>query len=378
MSATYEELVSERHFHEVTYTMVVLASLFTFTRVGIQIWKRKSMQLQDYLLYTAYTLFLVMSICYLVIIPKVYMIGRVSNGLMLPWPTMAADVIMYIRMMFVTTMFFWLSLWLVKLSLLALYRKLLTGLPHIYIKLWWAVFIFCLVSLAGCIISYLTSCPDFAASMRLGQCSGPRSVRGQLASLYTSYSVDIVSDFMSTSTITRGYCNSLTQPVMFLPIQLVWNLQVPRGQKIAIIALFASGFICIAFATLRVAQIGRQTGETNTPNPTWLALWTIIETSIAICIGCCPAFAVLYRATRTTHASYSTHSYYRHTQSRSGTGQLRPDLIEMDTGIVGAAGSRASRKDPYWDDTRSSQEALAAEGKGIMVTTTFGTKSGGI
>ncbi|KAF2623580.1 hypothetical protein BU25DRAFT_478056 [Macroventuria anomochaeta] len=355
MAATYDELVSERRFHEVTYTMVVLASLFTIARGGIQIWKRKAMQLQDYLIYAAYLFFLIMSVCYLVIIPKIYMIGRVTNGSMAPWATMAADVVMYIRVMFVTTMFFWMSLWLVKLSLLALYKKLMTGLPMIYVRLWWAVFIFCLISLAGCMVSYLTSCPDFAASMRTGECSGPRSLRGQLASLYTSYTVDILSDFM----------------IMLLPIRLVWNLQVPRGQKIAIIALFASGFICIAFATLRVVQIGRQTGDTNTPNPTWLALWTIIETSIAICIGCCPAFAVLYRTARTSRVSYDTHGYYRHTQSRSGGSQLRPDIIRMNTVNVGAVRSRMSRKDPYWDDTRSSQEALAADNKGIMVTTTL-------
>ena len=206
--------------------------------------------------------------------------------------------------------------------------------------------------------------------MRNGECSGARSLRGQLASLYTSYAVDIVSDFMSTSLWSPCYPHLLMLQVMFLPIQLVWNLQVPRGQKIAIIALFASGFVCIAFATLRVVQIGRQTGDSRTPNPIWLALWTVIETSIAICIGCCPAFAVLYRAARHTHVSYDTYSYNRRTQSQSGASQLRPDIIRMNTVSVGAGRSRAHRKDPYWDDTRSSQEALASDNKGIMVTTT--------
>ena len=145
MTATYDELVSERHFHAVTYAMVVLASLFIVARAGIQVSKRKAMQLQDYLLYIAYLFFIVMAICYLVIIPKVYMIGRVSNGSMTPWATMAADVVMYIRVMFITTMLFWLALWLVKFSLLALYKKLMTGLPTVYVKLWWAVFIFCLI-----------------------------------------------------------------------------------------------------------------------------------------------------------------------------------------------------------------------------------------
>ena len=144
MAATFDELVSERQFHEVTYSLVVLASLFTVARAAIQIGNRKAMLVQDYMLYAAYACFLAMSICYLVIIPTIYKIGRVKNGLMAPWNTMAEDVVIYIRIMFFTTVFFWLSLWLVKLSLLALYKKLLTGLPLVYVRLWWAVFIFCL------------------------------------------------------------------------------------------------------------------------------------------------------------------------------------------------------------------------------------------
>lgn len=145
MAATFDELVSERRFYEVTYSLVVLASLFTVARAAIQIWKKKAIQAQDYLLYSAYACFLAMSICYLVIIPTIYKIGRVTNGLMAPWNTMAEDVVVYIRIMFFTTVFFWLSLWLVKLSLLALYKKLLTGLPLVYVRLWWAVFVFCLI-----------------------------------------------------------------------------------------------------------------------------------------------------------------------------------------------------------------------------------------
>lgn len=103
------------------------------------------MELQDYLVYTAFTLFLTMSICYLVIIHKIYMIGEVVNGLVDPWPSMKADILTYVRIMFVTTTLFWLSLWSVKLSLLALYRKLLEGLPEVYMRLWWGVFSFCLV-----------------------------------------------------------------------------------------------------------------------------------------------------------------------------------------------------------------------------------------
>jgi hypothetical protein len=142
-----------------------------------------------------------------------------------------------------------------------------------------------------------------------------------------------------------------------------------RGQKIAVIALFASGIVCMAFATLRVVQIGIKSENSTAPSPTWLALWTIVENAIAICIGCCPAFAILYRSSHTPHVSYDTNGYVRHNQSRSGTNGNRHETIKMNSISIGAGRKKAPTHGAYWDDTRSSQEELATENKTIMVTT---------
>ncbi len=166
----------------------------------------------------------------------------------------------------------------------------------------------------------------------------------------------------------KGY---LTILVMALPIRLVWNLQMARGQKIAVIGLFASGFVCMAFATLRVLQIGIKSENSTAPSPTWLALWTIVEGAIAICIGCCPAFAILYRNAHTPHVSYDTNGYVRHNQSQSGENENHHEAIKMDSVSVGIGRKKAQRHDAYWDDTRSSQEELAVNNKTIVVTTTL-------
>lgn len=159
---------------------------------------------------------------------------------------------------------------------------------------------------------------------------------------------------------------------MALPIKLVWNLQMARGQKIAIIALFTSGFVCIAFATLRVAQIGVRAGNDASPSPTWLALWTIIESAMAVCIGCGPAFGIIYRASRITQPSYDTQGYVRQDASKLGGSRSRPDAtdIKLTPVNMGVSRSGVSRNDAYWDDATSSQEELAADTKGIVVTTT--------
>ncbi|KAL1798879.1 hypothetical protein ACET3X_002916 [Alternaria dauci] len=354
-SSPYTEIISETQFLQVAYPMMALPSAFILVRIGIQVWKRKAMELQDYLMYTAYVFFLIMSICYLLMVPTVYAAGRVSLGQMKPWPTMQDDVLVYYRYLIVTTMTFWLTLWSVKLSLLALYKKLLEGLPAVYKRLWWAVFWFCIVSLIGCLVSYFTSCPSFVKFMTKGECSGPRAIRGQLASLYMTYGVDILSDFM----------------IMFLPIRLVWNLQMARAQKIAIIALFASAVVCTIFATLRVVQVGIRAGSGSSPSPSWLSLWSIIEAAVAVCIGCGPAFAVFYRNAHTPHVSYDTSEYVRHNQSRSGANANHTDAIKMNVVTISSGRKKVPRRDVYWDDTRSSQEQLAADDKNIMVTTTL-------
>ncbi|KAG9194878.1 hypothetical protein G6011_04913 [Alternaria panax] len=352
----YQEMISESQLSGVVYSMIVLASLFVLARSGVQVYMRRKLEAQDYLLYAAFILFLTMTICYLVILSKVFIIARVSVGFSEPGPTFQADMITYVRMMFVTTTLFWISLWLVKLSFLSFYRKLLEGLPNVYMRLWSAVLAFCVITLIGCIISYTTSCPDFGAAMSRGDCPlGPRTTRGSLASLYTAYAVDMLSDLM----------------IMALPIQLVWNLQMARGKKIAVVALFASGIVCMAFATLRVVQIGIKSENSTAPSPTWLALWTLVENAIAICIGCCPAFAILYRSSHTPHVSYDTNGYVRHSQSRSGINGGRREAIKMSPMSIGSGRKREPKPDAYWDDTRSSQEDLATDNKTIVVTTTL-------
>jgi hypothetical protein len=141
----YQEMVSESQLSGVVYSMIVLASVFVLARSGLQIHMRRRLEAQDYLLYAAFILFLTKAICYLVVFPKVFMIARVSVGMIEPGPTFQDDMIMYVRMMFVTTTLFWISLWLVKLSFLSLYKKLLEGLPEIYMRLWTAVLAFCVI-----------------------------------------------------------------------------------------------------------------------------------------------------------------------------------------------------------------------------------------
>lgn len=114
-----------------------------------------------------------------------------------------------------------------------------------------------------------------------GECTLERDVRAQIASLYYAFAVDVLSDFMSMCMIySVPMADTDTSIVMLLPIRLIWHLQMPRGQKISVGALFCTGFICILFATIRVVQIGMKAGSNTTPSSSWLALWAVVEGSI--------------------------------------------------------------------------------------------------
>lgn len=143
---------------------------------------------------------------------------------------------------------------------------------------------------------------------------------------------------------------------------------MPRSQKFGVRVLFGTGLVCILFATIRVVQIGSKTdGGSTQPDPAWLMLWTMLESSVAVIIACCPAFAALYRTTRDSQPrrSYDARGYLK--QESNGLDELRTG-VKLQSLVTA---ERSSRRDMDWHDDGSSQERLARGRKDIRVTTTF-------
>ncbi|KAI8942824.1 hypothetical protein NX059_000865 [Plenodomus lindquistii] len=163
---------------------------------------------------------------------------------------------------------------------------------------------------------------------------------------------------------------------MALPIRLTWNLRMPHSKKIAILLLFASGFVCIAFACLRVAQVAINAAKPEADgqplDPTWLAIWGMVECSIAVIIGCCPAFAILANAFR-SKTTYDSRGYRRQTEGKyNKQGGGSSELV-----TIGRLSTRDKNRKlgletsgSHWADAHSSQEELKASHNGILVSTT--------
>jgi hypothetical protein len=116
---------------------------------------------------------------------------------------------------------------------------------------------------------------------------------------------------------------------MLLPIGLVRNLQLPTIQKWSVGALFGLGGMCILASILRVVQVGKTTGVSRSqPSLTWLALWSIIESSIAIIVGCGPGF---YR--KATSVSKSRKIPYYNVESHTKVSKGR-EIDGTEGGLV--------------------------------------------
>lgn len=132
------------------YALIIVTTATVITRFSIRIWKRKPFEIEDLLVGLAWASFLALTISYIVITPPMYHLYAVTGGEAEPYPEMMDDALVIIKVFFYSTMLLWCTLWAVKFSLLALYRRLMTGL-RAYIILWWALVVFCaLVSPPPC------------------------------------------------------------------------------------------------------------------------------------------------------------------------------------------------------------------------------------
>jgi hypothetical protein len=154
-SSQSENYITEDHLLQTCYAMLALGSVFVLARfVTTQLVRPTRFLVQDLWVYFAYALFVAMTVLYIVVIPTLYRITAVSEGQSPPYATILEDSNFLIRVFFTTAILFWSVLWAIKLSFLALYKKLLDGLHNVYIKLWWAVVVFCFL------VSALVHCQD--------------------------------------------------------------------------------------------------------------------------------------------------------------------------------------------------------------------------
>lgn len=117
--------------------LIVLTSLVVFARFVGSISRIKDIKPEDCLILVAYLFFLELSILYIYIAPSIFRLASLEAGLIPYYPTVLQDSVRLQIVFFVTTSSLWICLWMVKFSLLSMYKRLLVG--KTYIVVWWII-----------------------------------------------------------------------------------------------------------------------------------------------------------------------------------------------------------------------------------------------
>ena len=141
----------------IIWTMIGVNIAFVVARTFARYVKLRKLQLEDIMMFLALAFFLAMAGVYLLVLPPLYRVIDVSAGKKPLYYAFFKDSYLIIKGFFATTMLFWATLWAVKVSLLLLFRRLMVGLTH-YMRLWWALLVFTLITFVGCVVSEVLSC----------------------------------------------------------------------------------------------------------------------------------------------------------------------------------------------------------------------------
>lgn len=130
--------------------------------------------------------------------------------------------------------------------------------------------------------------------------------------------------------------------ILCVPVPIVWGLQMPTSQKLAVVSILLLGsFVCIA-SIVRIVTLER---NVKSSDPTWtmspVFVWSCVEPFIGIVCACLPTFAPFFRrwwaVVRTKGSSGPKQAYPSDSGPSSG-----PGSNQLSAGGVGP-GFRLSR-----------------------------------
>lgn len=76
--------------------------------------------------------------------------------------------------------------------------------------------------------------------------------------------------------------------ILLLPMPLVWRLEVPTAQKVALMAVFAVGLFVVVTSCLRVTTLDIFAKSADNTYNIANVMWTIVEPNVAVMCACLP------------------------------------------------------------------------------------------
>ncbi|KAL8791061.1 MAG: hypothetical protein Q9213_000268 [Squamulea squamosa] len=101
---------------------------------------------------------------------------------------------------------------------------------------------------------------------------------------------------LEAAVISTGVLNALTDFVILgLPVRYIWRLHSSFAHKLQLMGMFLlGGFVCVTSIARVVAVTGMTFNDGSWVN-TYPAIWSFIETSIAVISACLPTLRPVYK-----------------------------------------------------------------------------------
>ncbi|KAF5573216.1 hypothetical protein FPANT_12516 [Fusarium pseudoanthophilum] len=297
----------------IVWTCFTIATLFVSLRLFVRWLQNRRFLADDYWITWAWLCTLTMAILQTEQMDSLWYMTYLQAGRVAYDPIeLESHRIQITRWQFPIIKLFWIILWSVKASFLALFYRLVQPFPVIR-RCWYAVAVFAASALIVCIICSVLTCSP-PSNYFQGSCDSPREQWRQSFNVIFSTTVDVATDLM----------------IMALPIAVLPSLQLDIKKKIGLGIVFSLGIIIISVALVRMSKVivGNQVDLVG------LAIWGAVETATALVVGSLPALKGLlnrsikkYATSRSGRSNPADHGS-RSSQRRRGHGSaLTPRAI---------------------------------------------------
>jgi hypothetical protein len=124
--------------------LMVVTTAMVLARAILRSDRKKFIQWDEIWLMIGYSLFMAVTGVYINKTSLLFRLLAVEEGRLAPYPSIGQDAFDAQKIFFFTSPGLWLTLWSIKFSLLAFYKKIMTGVK-LYLTLWWVVLGYCVL-----------------------------------------------------------------------------------------------------------------------------------------------------------------------------------------------------------------------------------------
>ncbi|EXK24145.1 hypothetical protein FOMG_19117 [Fusarium oxysporum f. sp. melonis 26406] len=190
------------------------------------------------------------------------------------WEQSRENYVAYMKAFYASVIVYNVAMCLVKIGILQQYRRIF-AIPILQALTFYGLVIMVAWTITIAFLNALICVPvaKFWNSTMPGHCTDPLTV------WYVMAGFNLVTDIT----------------VFCMPLPVIGSLNLPRRQKIMLLAIFSIGFLTCAISIYRIHTLKT---AASTKDPTWdnidAAIWSFLEVTLAIITSCLPTLRPLF------------------------------------------------------------------------------------